>query len=598
MASHRSNPVSRTAAKALSLAAVALAAFGTADAVAAPVQAKQADSFVESIGVNVHLTYSNSPYNNFPKLNQALQDLGVRYIRDGVGLGRPDVYSRYRALAAEGIHLDMIVGDPLQRYGIGTLSQQLNMIESEFPEAVATLEGPNEFDEQGDPNWVEDLRNYQRSFWESVQQRPALASKPVLGPSLVYEDSRAELGSVSQWTDQGNMHPYPGGQMPDLESHTNSELNLASTNTGSKPVEATETGYQNAVNNTQAGNRPVSEKATGIYTPRLFLDNYRRGIVRTYDYEMLDVEADPALTNEGLHFGLLKNDWTPKPAYTALQRLINLTEDPGPTFSPEPLDYSVQNAPSSLRQVLLERRDGTYDLVLWNAVSVWNTQSLTELNPSSPSVNVKFEAPIKGVKVFRPNESANAISSASNVSNLPVSLSPSVTVIEVEPAQLQVPVPSGPEALVGNPAPVSSPSEAPSGATEKSNGSHAGQNTGSAGEKKSPVSSGDTAEADSPSKPSAGSKKRSVRAKLRVIRWRVQGGCTTGCPLRGAELARARRLLGTEAAEDGAAVRRDAAWLKQRQDMLAKRGPLEGGQLLRYLTIKLVLKTAGGGHQE
>ena len=179
----------------------------------------------------------------------------------------------------------MIVGDPLQRYGIGSLTQQLNMIEQQFPEAVATLEGPNEFDEQGDPNWVADLREYQRGIWESVHQRPALASKPVLGPSLVYRESRAELGDVSQWTNQGNMHPYPGGQMPDLESHTDSELSLATTNTSStsrwrRPRPATRT-RSTTVN---AGNRPITEKATGIYTPRLFLDNFRRGIVRTYDY--------------------------------------------------------------------------------------------------------------------------------------------------------------------------------------------------------------------------------------------------------------------------------------------------------------------------
>ena len=39
-----------------------------------------------------------------------------------------------------------------------------------------------------------------------------------------------------------------------------------------------------------------SEAAAAKYVPRLFLEDYARGIVRTYLYEFLDEAADPGLT--------------------------------------------------------------------------------------------------------------------------------------------------------------------------------------------------------------------------------------------------------------------------------------------------------------
>jgi hypothetical protein len=598
MENHQATSFRRITLWAAGLCALFVLALGATDAAAAPVEAKQADAFVESIGVNVHLTYSDTPYGEFSKVDQALQELGVRYIRDGVGQGRPDVYSEYRTLAAQGIKLDMIVGDPLQRYGIGSLQQQLNMIEANFPEAIATLEGPNEYDQQGDPNWVVDLRNYVRELWEEVNSRPALASRPIVGPTIVQDEDRTEIGELSQWTDQGNMHPYPGGQMPDLTSHAESEFSLAARNTASQPVEATETGYQNAVNEVNAGNRPVSEKASGIYTPRMYLDNFRRGIVRTYDYELVDTEADPSLTEQEAHFGLLKNNWAPKPAYTALQRLIELTEDPGPTFAPEPLSFSVPNAPASERQVLLERRDGTYDLVLWNAVSVWNTQSLTELNPPSPNVNVTFEQPIEKVEVFRPNESASAVSTAANVGSLSLPLAPTVTVLHVIPSTTKAPVASGPEPLRPNVGGSSAPSTG-TPTTEAASGEAAPAQTPKAS---SPTASPTAAES-APSVPTATPSTQapssgispSVRAKLRQIARRVHSGCTRGCPLPGAELVAARSLLHPRAGKGragGSKTERTASWLKQRRDELGGKGNLSGHRLLHYMTLGLVLKSA------
>ena len=43
-----------------------------------------ADAFVNSVGVNVHLHYTDTSYAKFDAVEEAVRDLGVRHIRDGL----------------------------------------------------------------------------------------------------------------------------------------------------------------------------------------------------------------------------------------------------------------------------------------------------------------------------------------------------------------------------------------------------------------------------------------------------------------------------------------------------------------------------------
>jgi hypothetical protein len=446
----------RLALSAVATLALTLATVSPAAGAGEP--ARSADSFVESVGVNVHLGYTDTVWGQFSQVRQKLSELGVRYVRDGISQGRPDAYSRFRALATDGIKLDAVVGDPLERWGVGTLDQQLNTIDTELRSAVASLEGPNEYDIQGDPNWVANLREYQRKLWEGAHARPGLASLPIVGPSLVNRSSREQLGDISAWTNEGNMHPYPGGEAPDQDSHINDELALAAKNTGSQPVQATETGYTTAVNTT-SGHRPASERVDGIYTPRLYLDNFRRGISRTFVYDLIDDQNDPGRTDIESNFGLLHNDFSPKPAFTAMSRLIALLSDRGPSFTPGSLSYSLENAPSSVRRLLLQKRDGSFYLVLWNQVGVWNPQTLAESNPADPQVTVKLSQPISRAETFEPNTSSSALSTVSSPSSISLPVSEQVKVIRLVPGT-QAPAPE--PAPTPEPAPAPAPSPAPS----------------------------------------------------------------------------------------------------------------------------------------
>jgi hypothetical protein len=105
---------------------------------AAPVTAKSADSFVDSIGVHVHLTYDDTPYKRFDDVVQPrLQEIGIRHIRDG-GHDDEGYINKLKKLALLGVKSDLI----FQGYSIDYV---LGLVKS-LPGVVEAVEGPNESD--------------------------------------------------------------------------------------------------------------------------------------------------------------------------------------------------------------------------------------------------------------------------------------------------------------------------------------------------------------------------------------------------------------------------------------------------------------------
>ena len=110
-----------------------IALSGLTDSAAAG-PARPADAFVDSVGVNTHLSYgSTSPYRNYAVIEAKLTKLGVRHIREGVHSGQTFHHQELRRLAGMGIKTNVIVGDPLQRWGIGPLTTQMALIRKELP---------------------------------------------------------------------------------------------------------------------------------------------------------------------------------------------------------------------------------------------------------------------------------------------------------------------------------------------------------------------------------------------------------------------------------------------------------------------------------
>lgn len=164
------------------VASAVLASLALPVAAGAAVQARAADAFVDSIGIGVHLAYSDTPYvSQFATLRSRLEELGVRHVRDDLYPGREDQYERLRELAGAGIGSTLILGSPAN--GSAGLEDLLEVAAS--LDGVEALEGPNEYSTMGgDPNWIANLRAYQQELYARAKGDPALAALPVIGPDL------------------------------------------------------------------------------------------------------------------------------------------------------------------------------------------------------------------------------------------------------------------------------------------------------------------------------------------------------------------------------------------------------------------------------
>jgi hypothetical protein len=401
------------------------------------VPARPSDSIVDAYGVGVHLAYSNTPYADADAVAAAISDLGVRHVRDDLYLGRDDQYAAMAKVAAAGARFDLIMGRP------GTEKTPADYVAAAaaLPAGtVESLEGVNEWDLFGPPDtWATEARTWQQDLYTAAHANAATAGLPVLSPALAFKSHYADLGDLSASADVANVHTYPGGATP--SSEILQMIAAVRQVVASGAVMTTEAGYHNATaaDTSGPGVQPgVPEQVAAYYLPRLLLehqwqaDRYGTGETRTYSYELIDEFADPELTDPEAHFGLLRHDLTPKPAYTAMKNLLALVSDPGPAFATAPLRVSVDGFADigDARYLLTEKRDGTYVLLLWRDVSLYDTSSGQRTSVKAVPTTLRLGNAAR-LAVFEPSVGAGPVARARGTS-IPLSLGGQVVAVTID----------------------------------------------------------------------------------------------------------------------------------------------------------------------
>ncbi len=412
---------------------------------AAPETARSADNFINSIGVCTHWSYPDTPYGfAYEGVKQKLLESGIRHIRDGFS---PRLMELGKAGIKVAVNLDM---DNNEDGNPATIQRLLNRVKEVNRQAavIDAIEGPNEPDffwasfkksyrgqghAQGDKGIISGVIAFQKDLYKAVKSDPETRNLPVYGPALgkTYGyDTRSPYGKgmLTDAVDYGNFHPYCGGNPFSVPfAYAGIEKyywqgNFPSANLDEfpfafdvyappyapKPMVATETGYS-----TDLGG--VSEAAHAKYMPRLFCEYFRKGIARAYSYEFVDEFEDKAQTNREAHFGLLRRDLTPKPAYQAVKNLIAILQDGGAQagFKPGSLDINIQvtavpgyDRTQYAHHLLLEKKNGDFYLLLWHEISEEDTKETPhrQLNPPALPAVVSFPPNIVSATVYTPND--------------------------------------------------------------------------------------------------------------------------------------------------------------------------------------------------
>ena len=341
-----------------------------------------------TLGVNTHLSYSNSQYESFDTVLSALNYCGIRHVRDAALYGGELNAAYYTRLAAAGIDFCMQFGPGKS---IASVMSQVSALESAYPGAVALLEGPNEITRHfayaglvgnaAGRQFMVDMRTTASAFLN-------LSAKPLA--------SFTTYAPATSIADYGNAHPYPkDGAQPGHLLFTRDEQ-WAGIN-GAMPGKAmmfTEFGYHTLVGSPAPMQwEGVDEATQAVMLLNGLFDAAVDGVRRTYIYQLLDGQADPVgqPTQEN-HFGLFRFDGTPKAAATAIRNLLTLIADAGADASNfTPLASSLRmEASGPVNGLPLQNSNGQKSLVLWSENPVWDKLTHWPLPPRPVTVTLNM----------------------------------------------------------------------------------------------------------------------------------------------------------------------------------------------------------------
>lgn len=406
----------------------------TAALAAQETRAVSASALLDSIGVTIHLNYTDGAYADVRKVGDDLAWVGVRHVREATP-GESAPLSSYLWLAQHGVKFTFVIlGD------IDESLRQLDRFAAAAPGSIAAVEGPNEIDNfpvtyrglKGDAAGLA----AQKAIYAHVHGSANLKGVPVYDLTGY---GIAHVGTRAGAADFANHHVYPqNGDQPAYNANGALWLPWAinSVRKYQLPVVLTEFGY---FSSPQAGWNSLgvdeATQAKGVLNG--LFDAASLGVTRTYLYELLDEKPDPGNTNNEMHYGLFRNDHTPKPSASAIRNLTAILRAHAPdgavgTGSPNASSsYALSGMPQSGRSLLLTRSDGRYFVALWNEVPFWDRATGKPLNAPPVSVQVDFGAKASRVALYDPTVSAAPLATHADLQRLAVEVPDHVVLLEV-----------------------------------------------------------------------------------------------------------------------------------------------------------------------
>ncbi len=405
------------------------------------VEAKKADAFVHSIGVNVHLGYDDKggAYTAFPMLKSRLQEMGIRHYRDGLENPKfkQHVKDFHNDLGRSGIRGTFMVGGKLT---VEECLASANLV----ADSLEAFEGENEILNiyvKWDDQKKNAARKYQKDLFRAVNADPKWKNTPVLGPTCVGTAAYEALGDLSAHMDFGNIHPYPLGHAPaGPQSNLFEEQKGGNFVSPKKKLFATETGYTTGTSDT--GNQRVSPAVAGKYAPRLYLENFNRGILCTFWYELCDQGTDGSQESS---FGLLTKDHKYKPQGAAIKNLIELLKDASfnPAsrtwdslkFTPKSLDFTLTGNLKNIHSTLFQKSGGRFYLCLWQEVGSYDINNSVEadIKNSEIPVTLNLATPISSAKGYRPTGGTTETTLEIIENRINLSIPDEVMIVELTP---------------------------------------------------------------------------------------------------------------------------------------------------------------------
>lgn len=382
--------------------------------------ATRTSDFLDNIGINTHLSFLWTDYANYGDVINDLKYLGIDMVRDSVPNG--DSGANYKYLVEAGIQFDLGIkndGPDFQN----VMNRLVDFVET-YPNAVIGIEGPNEVDrtgvDYGGKTGVEGGIAMQQALYDYVNNSDVLKDIPVY-------DLTGANGKVYA-ADIENVHVYP-----DYGKQPNDRLTIVADTlagyAGDTPVAFTELGYYTYPT---LGTGGVDEGTQAKYLVNSIFDSVRFGIDQIFLYELLD-QGGTSDTDFRHHYGLFDEDNKAKASAVAVHNLTTILADDGSnaqTFTTGSLNYTIDDMPTTGHSLLFEKSDGSYDIALWNEVTIWDNSTHSRIQASASTITLNFDG-YYDVSYYNVITSSNAVSTFDHVDHLTIDVGDCALILEL-----------------------------------------------------------------------------------------------------------------------------------------------------------------------
>lgn len=161
---------------------------------------------------------------------------------------------------------------------------------------------------------------------------------------------------------------------------------------------------------------PVSEDIHGLNLLSMYLDEFKRGWSYTAVYLLRDRTDEQG--NQA--FGFHRADYTPRKAALYLHNLTTILADSGSLLTPGTLNYSIPNEPETVHDLLLQKSNGKFELLVWD-----------ERVTGSDDVEVNLGASSGAVAIYDPTIGTSPVKNLTGAGHVALELSNHPLILEL-----------------------------------------------------------------------------------------------------------------------------------------------------------------------
>lgn len=164
---------------------------------------------------------------------------------------------------------------------------------------------------------------------------------------------------------------------------------------------------------------PITEEVQA----KLLLCGYLSQFARGWSYTAVYLLRDRTDEAGNQSFGFYRPDYTPRLSALYLHNLTTILADDGPVEEPASLDYSIDDRPDTVHEVLLQRSDGTLLLVVWGE----------RFTGGADEVTVRLGRAFLSAAIYDPTIGTEPLESLRHVSRVSLTLTDHPVIVELAP---------------------------------------------------------------------------------------------------------------------------------------------------------------------